>query len=159
MCDHETFMRRSIEIARRTSLEEKSGGPFGCIIVKKGEIVGQGANSVLASGDPTCHAEMNAIRDACKRLGSHELSDCVVYTTGEPCPMCYAACWWARVDRIYYASTIIEAKEFGHFDDLALYESIDKPIGHRPLQGTQLLHNEMLLLWKEFHASGIKVHY
>ena len=96
MCDHENFMRRAIALARNTSIEEKAGGPFGCVIVKEGEIVGEGANRVLADHDPTCHSEMNAIRSACKTLGTHDLSGCTVYTTGEPCPMCYAACWWAR---------------------------------------------------------------
>jgi guanine deaminase len=149
---HEQCMRRAIELARQASIVEKSGGPFGCVIVKDGNVVGEGANSVLADGDPTCHGEMNAIRDACSTLGTHDLSGCTVYTTGEPCPMCYGALWWARVNTIYYASTIEDAKEFGCFDDALMYEAIKNPIEERKLGGSELLRDEMLPLWKEFQA-------
>jgi guanine deaminase len=159
MCDHEKFMRRAIELARQTSIEEKAGGPFGCVIVKDGEIVGEGSNSVLADGDPTSHAEMNAIRNACKQLGTHDLSGCVVYTTGEPCPMCYAGCWWARVDSIYYASTIQDAQKYGNFDDAVLFEEVESDIKERKLAGTELLREEMLELWDLYHNFPGKVHY
>jgi tRNA(Arg) A34 adenosine deaminase TadA len=159
MCDHEKFMRRAIELARQTSIEEKAGGPFGCVIVKDGEIVGEGSNSVLADGDPTSHAEMNAIRNACKQLGTHDLSGCVVYTTGEPCPMCYAGCWWARVDSIYYASTIQDAQKYGNFDDAVLFEEVESDIKERKLAGTELLREEMLELWDLYHNLPGKVHY
>ena len=159
MCDHEKFMRRAIELARQTSIEEKAGGPFGCVIVKDGEIVGEGSNSVLADGDPTSHAEMNAIRNACKQLGTHDLSGCVVYTTGEPCPMCYAGCWWARIDSIYYASTIQDAQKYGNFDDAVLFEEVESDIKERKLAGTELLREEMLELWDLYHNLPGKVHY
>lgn len=152
-------MRRAIELARQTSIEEKAGGPFGCVIVKDGEIVGEGSNSVLADGDPTSHAEMNAIRNACKQLGTHDLSGCVVYTTGEPCPMCYAGCWWARVDSIYYASTIQDAQKYGNFDDAVLFEEVESDIKERKLAGTELLREEMLELWDLYHNLPGKVHY
>ena len=142
MCDHEKYMRRAIALARETSIEEKAGGPFGCVIVKAGEIIGEGTNKVLADCDPTSHAEMNAIRNACKTLSTHELSGCTVYSTGEPCPMCYAACWWARVDAIYYASTIRDAKDHGDFDDATMYEAMRVSIAERPLKGSELLRNE-----------------
>lgn len=145
-------MRRAIDLARRTSIVDKSGGPFGCVIVKDGSIVGEGANSVLADGDPTCHGEMNAIRHACTTLGTHDLSGCIVYTTGEPCPMCYGALWWARVEAIYYASTIKDAKEFGDFDDMPIYEAVKSPIEKRRLAGSELLRDEMIPLWREFQA-------
>jgi len=152
-------MRRAIELARQTSIEEKAGGPFGCVIVKDGEIVGEGSNSVLADGDPTSHAEMNAIRNACKQLGTHDLSGCVVYTTGEPCPMCYAGCWWARIDSIYYASTIQDAQKYGNFDDAVLFEEVESDIKERKLAGTELLREEMLELWDLYHNLPGKVHY
>lgn len=152
-------MRRAIELARQTSIEDKAGGPFGCVIVKDKKIVGEGANRVLVDCDPTCHAEMNAIRNACKQLGTHDLSGCTVYSTGEPCPMCYAACWWARVDAIYYASTIHDAKEFGGFDDVPIYEAMNDAIEERPLKGIAFLREEMLELWKEFDSLAGKASY
>jgi guanine deaminase len=159
MCDHEKFMRRAIELARQTSIEEKAGGPFGCVIVKDNEIVGEGANRVLADCDPTCHGEMNAIRSACKQLGTHDLTGCTVYSTGEPCPMCYSACWWARVDAIYYASTTQDAQEFGNFDDAPMYAAMNDAIEERPLKGTVYLREEMLELWNEFKTLSGKASY
>ena len=159
MCKHEQYMRKAIALARKTSIKERAGGPFGCVIVKDGEIVGEGSNSVLADRDPTCHAEMNAIRDACNTLGTHDLSGCIVYATGEPCPMCYAACCWARVGGLHYASTMYDAKEFGDFDDDKIYEAMKLNIKERPLHGTVLLREEMLLLWNEFADFRKDLHY
>ena len=144
-------MLRAIELARQTSLIDKAGGPFGCVIVKDGEIIAEGANTVLADNDPTCHGEMNAIRNACKELGTHDLSSCILYTTSEPCPMCYGAIWWARISKIYYASTTRDAKEFGNFDDLTLSEEIKSAINERPITAEQILRSEMLPLWNEFN--------
>ena len=146
-------MFRAIELARQTSLIDKAGGPFGCVIVKDGEIIAEGANTVLADNDPTCHGEMNAIRNACKELGTHDLSGCTLYTTSEPCPMCYGAIWWARIEKIYYASTTRDAKEFGNFDDLALSEAIKSAINERPIMSEEILRSEMLQLWNEFNNS------
>jgi tRNA(Arg) A34 adenosine deaminase TadA len=159
MYNHEQFMRRAIELARQSSIIEKAGGPFGCVIVKNGKVVGEGANRVIAEGDPTSHAEINAIKAACKKLGTYELSDCTVYTTGEPCPMCYGACCWARVDAIYYASTTQDAYSFGGFDDASMYDALNIPIEQRTLTGTELLRDEMLTLWSEFKSLPTKVHY
>jgi tRNA(Arg) A34 adenosine deaminase TadA len=159
MCTHEQFMLRAIELARKTSIEDKAGGPFACVIVKDGEIVGEGANRVILDCDPTSHGEMNAIQSACKKLGTHDLSGCTVYTTGEPCPMCYAACWWARVEAIFYASTIHDAQEFGNFDDVALFKELNSDIGKRKPQGRELLRAEMLELWEEFNQCNHKTHY
>ena len=152
-------MCRAIELARQTSLVHRAGGPLGCVIVLDGEIIAEGANTVLADCDPTCHAEMNAIRDACKFLGSHDLHDCVIYTTGEPCPMCYAACWWARIGKIYYASTIQDAKKYGDFDDEPILDSMCCPIASRKIAGEQILHQDMLSLWKEFSDMPNPIHY
>jgi guanine deaminase len=152
-------MRRAIELARNTSIVARAGGPFGCVIVKNDEIVGEGANTVLADCDSTCHAEMNAIRSACKKLGTHDLAGCVVYTTGEPCPMCYAACMWAKVSEMYYASTIHDAHIFGDFDDVPLYERIKTPLSTCQNHGTELLRKEMLTLWKEFSELPNRLYY
>jgi len=159
MSTHDYYMRRAIEIARQTAIVDKAGGPFGCVIVKDDEIVGEGANRVIADGDPTCHAEMNAIRVACNKLGTRDLSGCVVYSTGEPCPMCYAACWWARVEAIYYASNSQDANEHGDFDDATIFDAVKLPIQDRFLAGTELLRNEMLDLWEEFHKMADRPSY
>ncbi|MBT6270579.1 MAG: nucleoside deaminase [Phycisphaerae bacterium] len=156
---HNQFMLRAIELARNTSIVTKAGGPFGCVIVKNNEIVGEGANSVLADGDSTSHAEMNAIRSACKKLGTHDLAGCVVYSTGEPCPMCYGACCWARVDAIHYATTIQDATAFGNFDDDIFFEDIKLPSKDRNLAGKELLRDEMLKVWSEFKNMHEKLHY
>lgn len=152
-------MRRAIALAKHTSLVEKAGGPFGCVVVKDGQIVGEGANSVLGDGDPTSHSELNAIRNACKTLGTHDLTGCIVYSTGEPCPMCYAACWWARVDAIYYASTIYDAQKYGGFDDVQMYEAMRVSIAERPLRGSELLRKEMIELWNEYQSLPHRVQY
>jgi tRNA(Arg) A34 adenosine deaminase TadA len=152
-------MRRAIELARETSIVQKAGGPFGCVIVKDGEVVGEGANRVIVDCDPTCHGEINAIRTACSALGTHDLSGCIVYSSGEPCPMCYAACYWAKVEAIYYASTIQDAKEFGDFDDAPIVESMKVPIQERKLSGVELLRDEMLELWNEFNILSDKPNY
>ena len=115
------YMEMAIEEARK-GIDGNEGGPFGSVIVKDGEIVGRGHNQVLLLNDPTCHGEVQAIRDACKRLSTYDLTGCTIYTTGEPCPMCLAACMWANIDLIYYGCTIEDNAEIGfrdaRFDDL-----------------------------------------
>ena len=147
------MMFRAIELARQTALVDQAGGPFGCVIVKDGAIIAEGANTVLADNDPTCHGEMNAIRNACKELNTHDLSGCTLYTTGEPCPMCYGAIWWSRIEKIYYASTTHDAKEFGKFDDAALNAAVKDEIAKRPIKCEEILRSEMLKLWQEFSNS------
>ncbi|EON78238.1 guanine deaminase [Lunatimonas lonarensis] len=106
-------------------MQHGQGGPFGCVIVKDGRIVGKGYNSVLSTNDPTAHAEVMAIRDACKSLGSFQLTGCDLYTSCEPCPMCLGAIYWARPDRVFYACTKEEAAEAG-FDDAFIYKELDR---------------------------------
>ena len=156
---HEKFMRRAIELGRKNALEDKFGGPFGCVIVKDGEIIAEGVNEVLKRHDPTCHGEVMAIRAACDHLGSHVLLGCTLYTSSEPCPMCYAASWWARVDRIFYASTIHDAKKFGEFDDVPIYEALRLPGDERPLVSSQLLRGEMMSVWTDYQAMPEREHY
>ncbi len=152
-------MQRAIELARRTALQDKAGGPFGCVIVRGGEIVGEGVNRVLAEHDPTCYGEVAAIRAACAGLGTHDLSGCVMYTSCEPCPMCYAAAWWARIDRIYYGATIEDAREYGDFDDLSIYEAVKLPGPQRPMPTTEMGREDMLEVWKAFRDMPDHPHY
>ena len=153
------FMKRAIELGREVSLERGQAGPFGCVIVKDGEIVAEGVNRVLVDDDPTAHGEMVAIRAACRALGTHQLEGCTVYTSSEPCPMCYAACWWARVDAIFHASTIDDAHGYGGFDDRPILDALRLPLEERPLPVTQLLRDEMLGIWREFQERDDRPHY
>ena len=157
--DHERFMRMAIELARQSALVDRTGSPFACVIVREGEVVGSGVNAVPATNDPTAHAEVVAIRDACQRLATYELVGCTVYTTGEPCPMCYAAAWWARIDHIYYASTIVDALEYGDFDDESIYAAVRLPPAERALPEHELLRDEMLPVWEAFHDIPNRIHY
>jgi len=152
-------MLRAIALARQTSLVHKAGGPFGCVIVKDGDVVAEGANTVLADCDPTCHAEINAIREACKEFGTHDLTGCILYASGEPCPMCYAACCWARIEKIYFASTMYDAKKYGGFDDEPIMRSFELDIKDRKISGTQFPKEEMIALWKEFSIVEDRLHY
>ena len=122
------FMKRAIELGREVSLERGQAGPFGCVVVKDGEVVAEGVNRVLSDGDPTAHGEMVALREACRALGTHDLSGCVVYSSSEPCPMCYAACWWARVDAIRCASTVAI---------LSFSNKIDSPVANSSSSSTR----------------------
>lgn len=110
------FMKAAIRQAYK-GINEKHGGPFGAVVVKNGKIIGQGHNQVLFHNDPTCHGEVAAIRDACSRIKSHDLSGCEIYTTGEPCPMCLYACLWARIEKIYYGCTIADNAMIGFRDE------------------------------------------
>lgn len=127
----EKFMDEAVRVSRK-HMEQGEGGPFGCVVVKDGEIIGVGWNNVLASGDPTGHAEMNAIRSACKKLDTHQLAGCELYTTCEPCPMCLGAIYWARPDKVYYANTREDAAAIG-FDDAFIYEEINQQIDKRKI--------------------------
>jgi len=118
------FMSQACTLATKNLLKN-TGGPFGCVIVRDGKIIGQGANSVTTSKDPTCHAEMNAIRDACKNVDDFVLEGATCFTSCEPCPMCYAALRWARIDNIYFANTRKDAHDIG-FSDQDIYDEIEK---------------------------------
>jgi guanine deaminase len=157
--DHVPFMRQAIALARQSALVDRTGSPFGCVIVRDGEIVGEGVNQVPTWNDPTAHAEVVAIRGACEALGTYVLAGCTAYTTGEPCPMCYAAAWWARLDAVYYASTIRDALEYGAFDDESIYEAITLPGPDRTVPAREMLRDEMVQVWREFAALPNRIHY
>ena len=144
------FMRAAIELAR-TGVYKNEGGPFGALIVKDGIIIGQGYNQVISTKDPTAHAEVVAIRAAAGRLGTFHLTDCVLYTTCEPCPMCLAASYWARVERIIYALTRTDAAALG-FSDAWVYDEISKPLDRRSLEMGNVGRDQALCLmdiWRQ----------
>lgn len=143
------FILKAIAEARK-GITKSHGGPFGTIIVKDGEIVGRGHNKVLLNSDPTAHGEVTAIRDACKRLGTHDLSGCELYTTGEPCHMCLCACLWANISKVYYGCTIADNGMIGFRDD-----KFDKIFGGRDKLGdymTELGREECLKLFEDYMA-------
>ena len=141
----------------RTWLSGK-GGPFGALIVRDGQIVGEGANSVTATNDPTAHGEVNAIRAACKALGTFTLAGCELYTSCEPCPMCLAASYWARLDAVYYGCSAADAARAG-FDDAFLYAEFCKDPAARTLPATQLLGDEAWASFAAWIASPNKIAY
>ena len=136
----EQFMSRAIELARQ-GVDRNEGGPFGCVIVRDGRIVGEGNNRVTSTNDPTAHAEIVAIRDACSKLGTFQLDGCVVYTSCEPCPMCLGAIYWSRAVGIFYAGTREDAAAAG-FDDELFYSEMEKPNDDRQLKMVNLLRSE-----------------
>lgn len=151
------FLREAIALARR-GLSEGAGGPFGAVVVRAGEVLGRGWNRVTSSHDPTAHAEIVALREACRTAGSHALPGAVVYTSCEPCPMCLAALWWGRVERIVFAATRDDAAAAG-FDDAEIYAELARPLGERRLPLVPLLRPEALPLFEQWLASPRRVPY
>lgn len=139
---NEDFMREAIQLSILNVLNRK-GGPFACVIVKDGKIIARGTNLVTSSNDPTAHAEIVAIRNACKELNSFQLDGCDIYTTCEPCPMCLSAIYWARPRHIFYANSKHDAAKI-NFDDKFIYDEIEKPAEARKISSTQLLREEAL---------------
>jgi tRNA(Arg) A34 adenosine deaminase TadA len=138
----EDFMREAIRLSVE-KMEAGFGGPFGAVVVRHGEIIARGYNNVLATNDPTAHAEVDAIRKACQALGTFQLTDCDLYTSCEPCPMCLGAIYWARPRKVYYGNTKTDAARIG-FDDQFIYEELDKDLSERAIPMEQLLHEEAL---------------
>jgi guanine deaminase len=136
----ESFMREAIRLAGE-NVRAGQGGPFGCVIVRHGQIVGRGRNRVTTTNDPTAHAEVLAIREACAALGTFHLPDCELYTSCEPCPMCLGAIYWARIPQIYYANTRADAATIG-FDDDFIYRQLALPAAQRSVAMIPLLRDE-----------------
>jgi guanine deaminase len=153
----EQWMRDAVDLAR-TGMQQNGGGPFGALIVCDGGVVGRGNNRVTEQLDPTAHAEIVAIREACRALGRFDLRGCVLYTSCEPCPMCLAAIYWARLDKVFYASTRHDAAEAG-FDDQFIYEQLPLEIVARSLPMNQLLREHALELFREWAAKPDKIPY
>jgi tRNA(Arg) A34 adenosine deaminase TadA len=151
------FMQQAIDLATANVTSGK-GGPFGCVIVRNGEVIATGTNCVTSHNDPTAHAEVTAIRAACQKLASFQLADCEVYTSCEPCPMCMAALYWARVSAVYYGNTAADAASIG-FDDDFLYQELKKPLGDRMLPIRPLLRKEAFASFAAWQNSSNKIDY
>ncbi|MBC8987362.1 nucleoside deaminase [Pedobacter sp. N36a] len=154
---HEKFMRMAIGLSEKNVTEEL-GGPFGAVVVKDGKVIAKSGNKVTSTNDPTAHAEVSAIRMACKKLKTFDLSGCVIYTSCEPCPMCLSAVYWSRINTIYYANTKVDAANIG-FDDQFIYEELEKPMAARSLPIQQMLRDEALQAFKLWEQSSMRVTY
>ena len=157
MSDPANFMREAIRLSR-DGMESGHGGPFGCIIVKDGVVVARGNNRVTSTCDPTAHGEVVAIREACATLKTFDLTGCALYTSCEPCPMCLAAIYWARIDTIYYANTRGDAAEIG-FDDDYIYREVALAIEHRSKTMKALLRDEAITVFEDWMKKEDRVSY
>jgi len=155
--ENNKFMKRAIELAKENA-NSTNGGPFGAVIVKDGKIIGEGFNSVTTNNDPTAHAEINAIRSACKNLNSYQLSDCEIYASSEPCPMCLGAIYWARMKKIFYACSLEEAKNH-NFDDVFIYDEFKKPNEMRLIPSEQIMQKEGVEIFISWNKNENKIEY
>jgi len=155
--NHEKFMRMAIQLSEQ-NVEQRLGGPFGAVIVKDGMVIARSANKVIQQKDPTAHAEISAIRLACKELDTYHLEGCIIYTSCEPCPMCLAAIYWAHLDQIYYANTKADAAAIA-FDDQFIYNEITLSLAERKLPTVQLLRDDAQVAFKKWTASDINIQY
>jgi guanine deaminase len=150
-------MQEAIELSRK-NVREGNGGPFAAIVVKDGKVIARGTNLVTSTNDPTSHAEIVAIREACKRLKTFKLTGCELYTTCEPCPMCLGAIYWARIDKVYYAGSRDDAARIG-FDDLWIYDELSRPVGARKLRMIQIMREEAMVAFHDWEEKDDKVPY
>jgi tRNA(Arg) A34 adenosine deaminase TadA len=155
--DHERFMRMAIRVSEE-NVKNALGGPFGAVVVKNGKLVAKSANKVTTTLDPTAHAEVSAIRMACRKLKTFDLTGCVLYTSCEPCPMCLSAIYWAHIDKIYYANTKSDAHLIG-FDDQFIYDEIALPMDKRKLGIQQILRDEAQAAFRLWDESDMKATY
>lgn len=153
------FMKKAIALSRRASIEEKSGGVFGAVIVKDGKIIGEGYNQVVRHNDPTWHAEMQAIREACKKLGTFHLDGCELYTSAECCPMCLSAAYWAHIKHIYYAARVEDSLKYGDFQDVDILSEVRKDPKDRKIKFTEMMRPEAVEVWKEFSEMPDRARY
>lgn len=154
--EHDFFMRKAIKLAEKSV--QKGGGPFGAIIVRDGMIIAQGSNCVTLNNDPTAHGEVTAIRKACKKLETFDLTGCTIYTSCEPCPMCLSAIYWAHIEKIYYGCTKDDARDIG-FDDSFIYKQIALNPSKRSIPARQLLHSEALNSFKMWDDKEDRINY
>lgn len=151
------FMQQAIELSAK-AIDGNEGGPFGCVIVKNDVVVGRGNNAVTSTNDPTAHAEVVAIRDACKNLGTYQLNDCEIYTSCEPCPMCMGAIYWARPSMVYFANNRADAAEIG-FDDSMIYDELSCDHSLRKIPIISLGREEALKVFEQWKNKEDKVEY
>lgn len=157
MNEHSKFMKRAIALADK-GMQQGAGGPFGAVIVKDGEIIAEGFNKVTSSHDPTAHAEVTAIREACATLKTFQLDACVLYTSCEPCPMCLGAIYWARFKKVYYGARQQDAADIG-FDDQFIYDEIEKPMSDRKIPFEQLDREDAVVVFKKWDDKTDRVDY
>lgn len=157
MQGHGQFMQMAIALATE-NVRIGHGGPFGAVIVRDGEVIASGVNQVSATNDPTAHAEITCLRNACTKLGVFELTNCVLYSSCEPCPMCLAAIYWARCAALFYGNTAQDAAEAG-FDDAHLYEQIRRPVEGRDFPSTNLMREEALESFSVWSTSIDRIDY
>lgn len=157
MTKDKEYLEECLRMARE-NVQDNLGGPFAALIVRNGEIIGRGVNRVTKNHDPSAHAEVNAIRDACSRIKDYNLSGCTIYSSCEPCPMCLGAVYWARLDRLVFASDRFDAADAG-FDDELIYKEMNLPIEERRLKSEQLLKDEAKKVFEEWEISEFKKRY
>ena len=150
-------MREAIRLAR-IKMQTGQGGPFGAVVVRRGQIIARGWNRVTSANDPTAHAEVTAIRAACRKLKTFQLADCELYTSCEPCPMCLAAIYWARLKKVYYANSRRDAAKI-HFDDELIYREVARPVSRRLIAMKQLLRGEAGQVFAEWKDEPDKLVY
>jgi len=151
------YMQAAVDLARQ-GMNHGIGGPFGCIIVKGDTIVGKGCNSVASTNDPTAHAEVVAIRDACRHLHTFQLTDCEIYTSCEPCPMCMGAIYWARPKKVYFGATRHDAAAAG-FDDSLIYQELTAPLQERIIEIVNVGRERAIIVFDEWMVKPDKVSY
>jgi tRNA(Arg) A34 adenosine deaminase TadA len=151
------YMKHAIELSKR-NVTSNSGGPFGAVVVYNGKIIGEGVNSVTSTNDPTAHAEVEAIRAACKNLGRFDLSGAEIFTSCEPCPMCLSAIYWARLDKIYFANNRNDAARI-QFDDDLIYTEIPKKPAERKIPAEELMRDQALEVFDLWNSSTAKIRY
>jgi tRNA(Arg) A34 adenosine deaminase TadA len=152
-----SFMARAIQLSIDNVLSG-CGGPFGAVIVKDGAIVAEGANQVTSTNDPTAHAEVLAIRAACRKLGAFDLEGCEIYTSCEPCPMCLGAIYWARLSRVYFGNDDVDAAKIG-FDDSLIYRELAQPHSQRRIPMIQMMRDEALAAFRAWQEKPNKIEY
>lgn len=157
MSEHQKYMRAAIDYALK-AMHDDQGGPFGAVVVKDGKIIGRGSNRVTSTNDPTAHAEILAIREACDHLKDFQLKGCEIYSSCEPCPMCLGAIYWARPDRLFYACSKEDAAAAG-FDDAFIYREIDLNYADRTIPFESLLREEAMVLFKDWINKSDKTPY
>lgn len=157
MKTEQSNMQTAIKLAQQ-SIDEKNGGPFGAIVFRDGKLIGKGINQVTSLNDPTAHAEVNAIRDACQNLQTFDLSGSEIYTTCEPCPMCLGAIYWAKIDKIYYAANREDAAKAGFIDEY-IYKEFSLPRERRNLASFQVLKDEALKIFDNWNKKENKIPY
>ncbi|MDE3212245.1 MAG: nucleoside deaminase [Bacteroidota bacterium] len=157
MTNEERFMKEAIALSKK-SIEQNEGGPFGCIIVRNNEIIARGNNRVLVDNDPTAHAEVVAIRNACRHVGTFQLENCEIYSSCEPCPMCLGAIYWARPRIVFFANTRQDAASIG-FDDSMIYQEMGQDLSHRKIPVVNLCRQEALKVFAQWAAKQDKTLY